>query len=152
MSVDPNTWVHQALGVDVEGIESALSSGGPTAQPAPAGLSAETLASCDNYLRDHGFKATKREEIVPGDMQCDVWLDDHLVKQDDVSAALVKAIPAAAQDPVGLAHFVADRWDLEIHQALVFSGKLPAPTAPAVRSAPRSEEHTSELQSPMYLV
>lgn len=136
MSVDPNTWVHQALGVDVEGIESALSSGGPTAQPAPAGLSAETLASCDNYLRDHRFKATKREEIVPGDMQCDVWLDDHLVKQDDVSAALVKAIPAAAQDPVGLAHFVADRWDLEIHQALVFSGKLPAPTAPAVRSAP----------------
>jgi hypothetical protein len=136
MSLDPNTWVYQALGVDVAGIESALSSGGPTAQPGPAGLSAETLASGDKYLRDHRFKATKREEIVPGDMQCDVWLDDHLVKQDDVSAALVKAIPAVSQDPVGLAHFVADRWDLEIHQALVFSGKMPPPKAPEVRSAP----------------
>src|SRR5208337_5523203 len=49
-------------------------------------------------------------------------------------------------------------YTLSLHDALPISSPLPAlkpahmPAFSAVRPASRSEEHTSELQSPMYLV
>ncbi len=110
----------------------------PSPTPAPATsvpMTDESRSNCDKYLTDRKFKATKGEEIVPGDMQCDVWLDDHIVEQEDVRAALLAAFPALSGDPIGLAQYVADRWDLEVHQALVFSGSMPTQASP-VRSAP----------------
>src|SRR5436189_5665004 len=50
-------------------------------------------------------------------------------------------------------------YTLSLHDALPISVRSPCPTVPSARRAspseltrPRSEEHTSELQSPMYLV
>src|SRR3712207_6998858 len=39
-----------------------------------------------------------------------------------------------------------------LHSAAVARGQPSAPNGPAVRGQPRSEEHTSELQSRQYLV
>jgi hypothetical protein len=77
---------------------------------------------CNQYFSDHHFKAVKGEEIVPGDMSCDMYLDDHLVEvramtqsgQAQISAALVAAFPDLQSYPVQLAHLIAERWDFEM--------------------------------------
>jgi hypothetical protein len=102
-----------------------MNSSQPPASDAGGGPATQDhTAECDKFLKDHHFHATKSEEIVPGDMQCDLWLGDHLVKREDVQAALVQAVPALKDDPIWVAHYVADRWDQEIKTALLQSGAL----------------------------
>jgi len=114
-----DAWVHSALGVNPADFASP-----PPAGPNGGGSTQDHTAECDRFLKDHHFNATKSEEIVPGDMQCDLWLDDHLVKRQDVQAALTQAIPALQNDPIWVAHYVADHWDQEIKKALLQSGAL----------------------------
>jgi len=95
---------------------------GPTADAAaPQDLGAQ----CDAFLKAHHFHATKSEEIVPGDTNCDFWLDDHLVKQTDVIAALTQALKVQTQDIPQLGQIVRDRWDAERSMALVLAGAVP---------------------------
>jgi len=114
-----DAWVHSALGVNPTDFASPPPTGPNGGVPAH-----DYTAECDRFLKDHHFNATKSEEIVPGDMQCDLWLDDHLVKREDVQAALTQAIPALQNDPIWVAHYVADHWDQEIKKALLQSGAL----------------------------
>lgn len=137
---DQDAWALSALGVNPADFANppmkadagrAHASTMNASQPPPSGPGAgagaatqDHTAECDKFLKDHHFNASKREEIVPGDMQCDLWLDDHLVKREDVRAALVQAVPALQNDPIWVAHYVADRWDQEIKKALLQSGAL----------------------------
>jgi hypothetical protein len=114
-----DAWAHSALGVNPADFASP-----PPAGPNGGGSTQDHTTECDRFLKDHHFYATKSEEIVPGDMQCDLWLDDHLVKREGVQAALVQAIPALQNDPIWVAHYVADHWDQEIKKALLQSGAL----------------------------
>jgi hypothetical protein len=130
-----DAWLqHPAIGVPASSFKQAAPVAGASAASGSVQWS-DLAAQCDKYLETHHFNATRSQEIVPGDKRCDVWLDGHLVKQDEVSAALAAAIPSLSDHPIELAHLVSDRWDLEIHQALVFSNGMPA-QAPGVRSAP----------------
>ena len=102
------------------------------APPADAGASAskvaslpDLLAECDKHLRAHRFRATPRPELVPGDTQCDFWLDDRSVKQEDVRAALLAALPALESYPIQLARHVAEHSDVELRQALLMGGRMP---------------------------
>ncbi len=81
--------------------------------------------ACDRFLIRHRFHATKSEEIFPGDIRFDVWLDDHLVNQGDVQAALLHAIPKLENVRIWLAHFVRDKFDSEMKAALAASGAPP---------------------------
>jgi hypothetical protein len=105
----------------------------PADAAAPQTSWADLASSCDKYLTDHRFKAVQGEEIVPGDMVCDMYLDDHLLElrattgtgQAQARAALVKALPDLKNFPVDLAHLIADRWDIEVKKALMATGKIP---------------------------
>jgi hypothetical protein len=103
-----------------------------SAAPAPSGkLPPDLETACDKYLQAHGFKAIKRAEIVPGDMQCDVSLDGRLVDNPaEVSAALLAALPALKAHPIALAQFVRRHWDLAVGIALALAGNPPRQTPP----------------------
>lgn len=136
---EQDAWAFSALGVNPADITNppmqadageAQASTMDASQPPPSDAGGGTAtqdhtAECDKFLKDHHFYATKSEAIVPGDMQCDLWLDDHLVKREDVRAALLQAVPALKNDPIWVAHYVADHWDQEIKKALLQAGALP---------------------------
>lgn len=115
------------------GNPAAAAASGPKAD-ATGELPPELVDACDKFLRAHRFNATSAE-VVSGDMQCDVWLDGHLVTQEGVRAALLAALPGLARYPIPLARLVAEHWALEVRQALVFSGRMPR-QAPAIVSKP----------------
>ncbi|HEX7501637.1 MAG TPA: hypothetical protein VF524_15245, partial [Polyangia bacterium] len=82
----------------------------------------ELKALCTQYFSDHHFKAEKGEGIVPGEVSCDMYLDDHLVEvramsqsgQAKISTALVAAFPDLQSYPVQLAQLITDRWEFEM--------------------------------------
>ncbi len=80
-------------------------------------LSDDDVAQCDKYLTDHHLRATKAQDITPGALQFDVWLDDRKVQQQDVTDALTRAVPTVRSQTVQLAEFVRDRWDTQVRKA-----------------------------------
>jgi hypothetical protein len=91
---------------------------------------AELETACDKYLTAHRFKAVKGEGIVPGDMVCDMYLDDQLLElrattgsgQARVREQLLAAFPDLEHYPVQLAQLVGKRWDVEVAKALKAAG------------------------------
>jgi hypothetical protein len=120
---------------------STPASAGPTPGPSinppppatPSGPPAETWDAWDKYLTDHRFRATPAQEIFPGDIHCDLWLDDQRVTtQGDVYEALAAAIRETAKYQLTAMEFVADRWDREVHKVLALVAQAPGkPSQPA---------------------
>lgn len=83
-----------------------------------SGMTPERRLACDRYLTEHGFRAEPRN-LFPGDTSCDVFLDQGITTHEGLISALETAFPDLTADPISLAQYVSDQWDLEIRQALV---------------------------------
>src|SRR5438093_1448600 len=74
---DPNTQAPADPNAQAPADPNAQAPGAPETQTTDQATRpwSELEPLCEQFLSDHHFKAVKGEEIVPGDMVCDMYLD-----------------------------------------------------------------------------